>query len=207
VGEKLKVRANYIAPIVEWRDAQGFGFVELGNQRVFLHWREFAERHKRPEVGDRIRFSIGVDREGRTCAKLASHLNDGGKFGLGAFAILAVLLIVPCVALSRVAIPAAFSFGYVGMVSLFAYVVYGADKNRARRGEWRIPEQALHLMELMGGWPGAFVAQRRLRHKCSKVSYQIVFWVIVLAHQFVALDFLLGWVLVRKMAVVFSKMH
>jgi uncharacterized membrane protein YsdA (DUF1294 family) len=82
-------------------------------------------------------------------------------------------------------------------------VVYAADKNRVRRGEWRVPEQMLHLVELIGGWPGAFVAQRRLRHKCSKASYQIVFWVIVLAQQFVALDFVLGWVLVRKVAEYF----
>jgi len=207
VGEKLKIRSNYTASIVEWRDAEGFGFLELGNQRVFLHWREFAERHKRPEVGDRIRFSIGLDKEGRTCAKSASHLNDGGKFGLGAAAILAALLIVPCLALSRVAIPAAFSFGYFGMVSLCGYVVYAADKDRARRGERRIPERSLHLMELLGAWPGGFVAQRHLRHKCSKPSYQAVFWMIVLIHQLVALDFVLGWVLVRKAAVVVSKMH
>jgi uncharacterized membrane protein YsdA (DUF1294 family) len=122
-------------------------------------------------------------------------LNDGGKLALGDLAILAVLLILPGVALSRVAVPLAFSFGYFGMVSLFGYLVYAADKNRARRGEWRVPEQVLHLVELLGGWPGALIAQRRLRHKCSKVSYQIVFWVIVLAHQFVALDFVLGWVL------------
>jgi uncharacterized membrane protein YsdA (DUF1294 family) len=134
-------------------------------------------------------------------------LNDGGKFGLGAAAILAVLLIVPCLSLSRVAIPAAFSFGYFGMVSLFGYVMYMADKNRARSGDWRVAEQMLHLLELLGGWPGAFVAQRRLRHKCSKMGYQAVFWTIVLMHQLVALDFVLGWVLVRKAAAVISKMH
>jgi len=41
----------------------------------------------------------------------------------------------------------------------------------------------LHLLELLGGWPGAFLAQRRLRHKCSKRRYQFVFWLIVLAYQ------------------------
>jgi uncharacterized membrane protein YsdA (DUF1294 family)/cold shock CspA family protein len=206
MAEKIKLPSICVGTIVEWRDAQGFGFLELGNARVFLHRREFDEFHKPPEVGDRIRFSIGLDKVGRTCAKSASHLNDGGKLALGDLAILAVLLILPSVALSRVAIPLAFSFGYFGMVSLFGYLVYAADKNRARRSEWRVPEQVLHLVELMGGWPGAFVAQRRLRHKCSKVSYQIVFWVIVLAHELVALDFVLGWVLVRKVAVALSKM-
>jgi len=50
----------------------------------------------------------------------------------------------------------------------------------------------LHLAELLGGWPGAFLAQRRLRHKCSKVSYQFAFWCIVGLFQLVSTDFILG---------------
>jgi hypothetical protein len=49
------------------------------------------------------------------------------------------------------------------------------------------------MTELLGGWPGAFLAQRRLRHKCSKVSYQFVFWLIVLAYQFAAFDSIQNW--------------
>ena len=51
----------------------------------------------------------------------------------------------------------------------------------------------LHLAELLGGWPAAFVAQRALRHKISKTSYQATFWLIVALHQGVALDFLWDW--------------
>jgi uncharacterized membrane protein YsdA (DUF1294 family) len=87
-------------------------------------------------------------------------------------------------------------------VSAFAFIVQAADKGRAAAGEWRISESALHLLELIGGWPGAFVAQQWLRHKNAKVGYQIVFWLIVGLHQLVALDYLLGWrilLLVRTM--------
>jgi uncharacterized membrane protein YsdA (DUF1294 family) len=52
-------------------------------------------------------------------------------------------------------------------------------------------------LELLGGWPGAFLAQRWLRHKCSKGSYQAVFWLIVLAYQFAAFDSLQNWQLSR----------
>ena len=45
----------------------------------------------------------------------------------------------------------------------------------------------------MGGWPGAFVAQRRLRHKCVKPRYQVTFWLIVALHQYVAFGFLQRW--------------
>jgi uncharacterized membrane protein YsdA (DUF1294 family) len=35
----------------------------------------------------------------------------------------------------------------------------------------------LHLFGLIGGWPGALLAQNFLRHKSKKWSFQVVFWV------------------------------
>lgn len=73
-----------------------------------------------------------------------------------------------------------------GVASLITVVAYARDKARAQRGLWRIPENTLHLLELVGGWPGALVAQWTIFHKNRKVSYQMVFWGIVIVH-FVAL--------------------
>ncbi|MEN0108245.1 MAG: DUF1294 domain-containing protein [Pseudomonas sp.] len=75
--------------------------------------------------------------------------------------------------------------------SLLAIVLYGHDKHRAMAGEWRTPESKLHLVELLGGWPGALLAQQLYRHKTRKVDFQLVFWAIVLAHQALWLDWLL----------------
>ncbi len=82
---------------------------------------------------------------------------------------------------------------YVVIASAVAYRVYAVDKRRAEEGLWRIPEANLHLLELLGGWPGAFLAQRHLRHKCSKGGYQFVFWLIVLVWQFAAFDSFQNW--------------
>jgi uncharacterized membrane protein YsdA (DUF1294 family) len=82
---------------------------------------------------------------------------------------------------------------YAVLISALTYWVYGRDKRRAENGEWRVPEARLHLLDLLGGWPGGFLAQRRLRHKCSKGSYQFVFWLIVLVWQFAAVDSLQNW--------------
>jgi uncharacterized membrane protein YsdA (DUF1294 family) len=38
----------------------------------------------------------------------------------------------------------------------------------------------LHLFALVGGWPGALAAQRLLRHKARKLSFQVLFWATVL---------------------------
>ena len=73
-------------------------------------------------------------------------------------------------------------------MSVIAFALYAADKRRAGRGEWRISEALLHLVELLGGWPGALMAQHLLRHKRRKRGYMVIFWLIVATHA-------AGWVL------------
>ena len=185
--------------IISWDRQKGYGYLEAGGTRVFLHCRDFAERRKAPEVGDRITFVPGTDSKGRSCATRAVHHNDGGSIRLAHLAVLIVLLIVPAIAMARIARQSDFQivFGWYVVASAFTYFVYADDKRRARRGEWRAPESYLHLFELAGGWPGAFLAQRRLRHKSSKLSFQVRFWLIVAAHQFAAVDYLQDWRLTR----------
>jgi len=65
------------------------------------------------------------------------------------------------------------------LVSLLTYVVYAGDKSAAPRNAWRTPESTLHMLSLVGGWPGALIAQQTLRHKSRKVEFRIVFWLTV----------------------------
>ena len=76
------------------------------------------------------------------------------------------------------------------VASVLAFGLYWYDKQQARAGQWRTPEKVLHGVELLGGWPGALVAQQMFRHKTRKLSYQLVFWLIVAAHQVVWIDVL-----------------
>lgn len=68
------------------------------------------------------------------------------------------------------------------VMSLVTFALYGLDKSRARRGGRRVPERTLHLFELLGGLPGALLAQRVFRHKSRKSAYQVVFIGIALLH-------------------------
>jgi uncharacterized membrane protein YsdA (DUF1294 family) len=70
-----------------------------------------------------------------------------------------------------------------GVVSAVAFLLYWSDKRKARADAWRTPENILHAVELAGGWPGALLAQQVFRHKTRKVSFQVVFWFIVVLHQ------------------------
>lgn len=64
-------------------------------------------------------------------------------------------------------------------LSVITFIVYAIDKSAARRRGPRTPERTLHLLALAGGWPGALLAQRWLRHKSAKASFRRVFWVTV----------------------------
>ena len=64
----------------------------------------------------------------------------------------------------------------INIVTIWAYYW---DKRAARKGNWRVPEVNLHALELLGGWSGAFIAQKIFRHKTKKQSYQTTFWLVV----------------------------
>ena len=63
-----------------------------------------------------------------------------------------------------------------GGASVVAFAAYGIDKAAARRQANRISEQTLLILGLVGGWPGALVAQQVFRHKTRKRSFRRAFW-------------------------------
>ena len=65
------------------------------------------------------------------------------------------------------------------VVSIITFTVYAIDKSAATKGTWRTSESTLHLLSLVGGWPGALVAQQKLRHKSKKQFFRFVYWITV----------------------------
>ncbi|PPU76771.1 DNA-binding protein [Xanthomonas cucurbitae] len=78
-------------------------------------------------------------------------------------------------------LPAAIALWYAA-TSIAALIAYRLDKTSATRGQRRTPEAALHAIALLGGWPGAVLAQSLFRHKTAKISFQIAFWASALAN-------------------------
>ena len=61
--------------------------------------------------------------------------------------------------------PAGWLAVYLAVINLAAVAVYGADKRRARKGKWRVPEKTLFLLPLLGGSVGALLGMRVFHHK------------------------------------------
>lgn len=72
--------------------------------------------------------------------------------------------------------------GVLSLASLVAFFAYGFDKNAAATGKWRTKENTLHLLGLIGGWPGAWWAQRLFHHKTRKASFMATYWATVVMH-------------------------
>jgi uncharacterized membrane protein YsdA (DUF1294 family) len=127
----------------------------------------------------------------------SGHTKPGAFTVAARLAVLAGLMVLPVMALHQRGLDLRWVGVYCLVVGALTYWAYARDKRRAQDGEWRISEAQLHLWELLGGWPGAWIAQRWLRHKCSKVSYQFVFWLIVFVYQFAAIDSFRDWQISR----------
>lgn len=205
--------------LTTWKDDKGFGFIRSseGNQDVFIHITALKETNHRPQVGDVICYELTVDKNGRVHAcnafiegvvskpilRTSPSSIEKVTFKPTAkyFLIFEVLLLSLLSALGAINL-ALTTFNPIPLIlypvmSFITFAQYADDKYRAKQGRWRISEKRLHLCEFMGGWLGAFIAQRRLRHKSSKVSYQVVFWIIVAIH----IVFWLDWLFFGKQLV------
>jgi uncharacterized membrane protein YsdA (DUF1294 family)/cold shock CspA family protein len=176
--------------VVEWHDSRGYGFVVTHGteQRIFLHIKHFASgRMRRPEPGDILTYEVIPGERGRMAAGGVAYVaaargrpRPTGRRSRWGFTELIVVL---------------FGLGLAGMVwagklswllaasypvlSVITYLVYRHDKQAAMSDRWRTPESTLQLLALFGGWPGAWLAQKYLRHKSSKASFQQTFWIVV----------------------------
>lgn len=68
---------------------------------------------------------------------------------------------------------------HIASINLVTIIAYGIDKRAAKNGSWRVPEIELHVLEFLGGWLGAFIAQKIFHHKTKKKSFRVMFWLML----------------------------
>lgn len=62
---------------------------------------------------------------------------------------------------------------YVCVVNVIAFLMYGLDKVKAKRRQWRIPESTLLGVAVIGGSIGAFLGMQIFHHKTKKPKFYI----------------------------------
>ena len=181
--------------ITNWKDEQGFGFVTPngGGEKAFVHIKAFSDRTLRPIEGDLVTYSAAIDEQRRLRAenirfvrKLAASTAVHEQAPHGAMlTILFCSILVLGVLIGR--LPLVMPGLYLG-ASVLAFLAYAIDKSAAQNNRWRTKESTLHLFAIIGGWPGALLAQKTLRHKSKKKEFQTVFLATVLVNCFIS-----GW--------------
>ncbi|MFP5482186.1 MAG: DUF1294 domain-containing protein [Gammaproteobacteria bacterium] len=189
--------------LTNWNDDRGFGFIKPdgGGQDIFVNIKAFGRVSERPTDGARLSFEVELGAECKKRATRVEYIRSAGASGqrtqpanrsrrpasatsngpswpvlaLVSFAIFAVLY---AWATFRWGVHYYVLLGYLA-ISGWTYVMYMHDKTAAELGEWRVSEGGLHLLGLLGGWPGANLAQHFLRHKSKKASFRVKHWVMV----------------------------
>ena len=68
---------------------------------------------------------------------------------------------------------------YLIAINLIAFLAMYIDKRKAKYGKWRIPEQTLFILALIGGSIGAIAGMYTFRHKTKKLRFSVGFHVIL----------------------------
>jgi uncharacterized membrane protein YsdA (DUF1294 family)/cold shock CspA family protein len=201
-----------------WNDDRGFGFIApaQGGDDVFVHVSAIRARGSRPLLNQRVTFEVERRPDGkkRACRVMcvtseAARTPVKGRSrrrpsttswgGASLFAIPGFLIVYLLAAIVW-KVPHLVGIGYLAL-SAICLVFYAADKFAARSGGWRTREGTLLLLGLLGGWPGALLAQQWLRHKSIKPSFRHAFWLTVIGNvlAFVVLSspWIAGWNLLR----------
>jgi uncharacterized membrane protein YsdA (DUF1294 family)/cold shock CspA family protein len=177
--------------LTSWNDERGFGRIEAsqGGEPIFLHVSAWPRGNGRPAVGQSVSFEVELGPKGKRArnvqlvrsrhAPVRKQREGPAQWGT------ATLFAIPAFLVLYVLLAFAWKFplwvaGAYSLASVAAFISYAMDKSAATSGGWRTPESTLHMLALVGGWPGALVAQQALRHKSSKAEFRQVFWGTVL---------------------------
>jgi uncharacterized membrane protein YsdA (DUF1294 family)/cold shock CspA family protein len=180
--------------IKSWTDDRGFGFIEpsMGGQEIFVHVKSLPSRFGRPQIGQLVSFEVELNHEGKKRAKHVEAIRvpsrksqrqseTPAEWGIPSVVAIPLFVALYAAVAVRWQVSTWFAAAYVAL-SVICFFVYAFDKSAARAGRWRVSEANLHFFSLIGGWPGALLAQQLLRHKCNKKQFRSTYWGTVCAN-------------------------
>ncbi|WP_089605259.1 DUF1294 domain-containing protein [Acinetobacter piscicola] len=180
--------------LVEWFDDKGYGFIQPNDEakdRVFLHIKDFAQKGPRPLVGCALEYVVQLDGQGcfkakqvtylkanqaKKLSKVSNSLDTQSSSKLQPMQILCVIYIIALVILTATGLLDSLALLFISIINVMTYWFYSQDKEAAQLDQRRVPENTLHILAFLGGWPAAWLAQQRLRHKTQKQPFRKVYF-------------------------------
>ena len=185
--------------LVEWFDDQGYGFIQPNDAskgRVFLHVKNFARQGPRPIVGCALEYVVQLDGQGRYKAIQVTYLKASqsqkkyqsnkvqpeivASTKLQPMQIFAITYILFLALFTFAGLLSGMVLLFISIMNVMTYWFYAQDKEAAQNGNRRVPENTLHVLAFLGGWPSAWLAQQRLRHKTQKQPFRKVYFCTIL---------------------------
>jgi uncharacterized membrane protein YsdA (DUF1294 family)/cold shock CspA family protein len=169
--------------LLKWNDERGFGFIQPddGGDTVFVHISGFLPGARRPEEGDVVFFQVEHDRGRIKAVQVrlkALPLPDTTTVAYGVGILWLTVYFLYVFGLVPMSAPMS---AYVVM-SIITFGFYYVDKKRAEQNRWRITSTSLHVLEALGGWPGALLAMAMLRHLTRKREHLTMLTAIITIH-------------------------
>jgi len=183
--------------LTKWKDDRGFGFITplRGGRQVFVHIKAFSNQHRRPTENEFVTYEIVCDESGRLRAEHVELIGDDSMNATEGWMIALTIALLFFIFVGVLVFIGHLPFLVLALymvASVISFLVYRHDKSAAQQNQWRTGEGTLILFGLLGGWPGALVAQQFFHHKTKKRSFRIAFWATVLLNC-VGLGLWLSW--------------
>ncbi|MBE6783899.1 MAG: DUF1294 domain-containing protein [Ruminococcaceae bacterium] len=71
---------------------------------------------------------------------------------------------------------------YLILINIITFIVFGADKLKAVKNKWRVPESVLLGLSLAGGSVGGIFGMYIFRHKTRKIAFKLLIPLFCIVH-------------------------
>ncbi len=98
------------------------------------------------------------------------------------FLVIFVVIALPVMFLWRIFLPGSRLFAWLVAANVSAFCLWAYDKRQSQKDGWRVPENVLHTMAVLGASPGSLLAMSMLRHKTQKRFFTTFYTILLVLH-------------------------
>ncbi len=155
--------------VIQFDTDKKFGFIKSAelDKSVFVHANEVKSQYPL-QSGQKVEFTLTETKKGFQATQVVIKKNHMTPFSF--FFLIAFIMTGALGAYLYQSMPLFES--YLCAINAVTALFYLYDKTSAGSSLLRVPENTLHTLALIGGWPLAILSQNVLRHKTVKKSFR-----------------------------------